>query len=430
MFPVSIGLLFKFAFLLLGVPIAFGLVSIGFVGFGVLQGWGPALAMVGQLTFSTVLNEEMSVIPLFILMGAFISMARLSDELYDAANAMLGHFRGGLAMATVLACAGFSSLSGSSLATAATMSKVALPPMQRFGYATSLSSASIVAGATLDIMIPPSVPLILYGIMTRTDISALFIAGLLPGLLGTLLYLCSIYYITWRNPAAGPRGERTSWRQRTRALARIWGVAALFLFIIGGLYFGAFTPTEAAGMGAFIAFLFALFRRSMTWRKLWDVLLDAAKTTASILFLLIGALVFSNFIDIAGAPRQLAGWIKAAELTPTQVIFLMIGVYLLLGCILESMSMLFLTVPLFYPIVAGMGYDLVWFGIIVVTMIEISLIMPPLGLNVFVLHSVNPEIPTRTIFRGVIPFVAADIVRVTLLVIFPGIALFLPRMMG
>ena len=430
MFPVSIGIAFKFLLLFVGVPIAFGLTLVGFLGFGILQGFQPALAMVGQIVFTTVLNEEMSVIPLFILMGAFITLSRLSDELYTAANAMLGHFRGGLAMATVLACAGFSSLSGSSLATAATMSKVALPPMRRYGYSTSLASASIVAGATLDIMIPPSVPMILYGIMTRTDISALFIAGLLPGALGTLLYLCAIYYVTWRNPQAGPRGERFGARERFRSLGRVWSVLALFLFIIGGLYAGAFTPTEAAGIGAFCGFVFAAVRRAITWQGLLAVLIEAGKTTASILFLLIGALIFSNFIDIAGAPRDLANWIQAAQLSPIQVIVLLVAVYLVLGCILDSMSMLFLTVPLFSPIVAGMGFDLVWFGIIVITMIEISLIMPPAGLNVFVLHQVNPDIPTRIIFRGVLPFIAADVVRVSLLVAFPSIALVLPRLMG
>jgi tripartite ATP-independent transporter DctM subunit len=428
MLPVSIGLAFKFLLLLVGVPIAFGLAAIGFTGFALIQGLQPALALVGQITFSTVLNEDMSIIPLFILMGAFISMARLSDELYMAAYAFLGHRRGGVAMATVLACAGFSSLSGSSLATAATMSKVALPPMKRFGYSDSLASASVVAGATLDIMIPPSVPMIIYGLMTRTDISQLFIAGLLPGLLGTLLYLVSIQWVTWRDPSAGPGGERVPWPERWRSLSRVWGVAALFAFIIGGLYLGAFTPTEAAGIGAAGGFLFAAARRAITWRGLLDALLEAAKTTAAVLFLLIGALIFSSFIDIAGAPRELSDWIAAAGLSPMQVIGLMLVVLLVLGCLLDAMTMLFLTVPLFYPIVQAMGMDLVWFGILVVTMIEIALIMPPTGLNVFVLHQVNPHIPTRTIFRGVLPFVSADVVRVGLLVAFPSIALVLPQL--
>ena len=425
----ALAFLILFALLFLGVPIAFGLLAVGFVGFALLQGLAPALHMVGQLAFSTALNEELSVIPLFVLMGAFIAASRLSDDLYAAANALLGHLRGGLAMATVVACAGFASVCGSSFATAATMAKVALPPMRRFRYADSLAAGAIASGATLGIMIPPSVPLLLYGIMTRTDISKLFIAGILPGVLGALLYLGAVAVATWRNPQLGPPGERSSARQRITALRRVWAVLGLFLFIIGGIYAGWFTPTEAAGIGAFAAFLFALARRTLNWRKLVEVLLDSASTTATILILLIGALVFSNFIDIAGVPRGIAAWVAGESLAPVLVIVLIIAIYIVLGCVLDSMSMMFLTVPVFFPVVAALGYDLVWFGIIVVTVIEISLITPPIGLNVFVLHQVQRDIPTPVIFRGVLPFVAADLVRVALLVAFPAIALVLPSLM-
>lgn len=426
----AIGFVALFVLLFLGAPIAFGLLLIGFMGFAVLQGLDPALAMVGQIAFTTVLNEELSVIPLFILMGGFVAVSRLSDDLYAAANAFLGHRRGGLAMATVVACAGFASVCGSSFATAATMCKVALPPMRKYGYADTLAAGSIASGATLGIMIPPSVPLLLYGIITRTDVGKLFIAGILPGLLGTALYMFSVYVVTQRNPGLGPPGTRSSARQRWRALSHIWAVLALFVFIIGGIYAGIFTPTEAAGVGAFAGLVYALWRRSLSWRGLLDVLLDSAKTTGTIFFLLIGAFVYSNFIDIAGVPKELARWISDTTLAPVAVIVIVIAIYIVLGCILDSMSMLFLTVPLFFPIVAGLGYDLIWFGIIVVTVIEISLITPPVGLNVFVLHYVQPDIPTPTIFRGVMPFVAADIVRVSLLVLFPSIALILPRLMG
>jgi C4-dicarboxylate transporter, DctM subunit len=424
-----LGFMALFALLLSGVPIAFGLLMVGFAGFALLQGVDPALAMVGQLAFSTVLNEELSVIPLFVLMGGFIAAARLSDDLYSAANAFLGHFRGGLAMATVVASAGFASVCGSSFATAATMTKVALPPMRRYGYADSLAAGSIASGATLGIMIPPSVPLILYGIMTRTDIGQLFIAGILPGLLGMLLYLAAVRIATWRNPRLGPPGEAAGARAKSRAIGRVWAVVALFAFIIGGIYVGAFTPTEAAGIGAFGAFALALLRRELGWTRLAEVLLDSARTTATILFLLVGALVFSNFIDIAGVPRTLAAWVGREALAPLAVVAAIIAIYLVLGCILDSMSMLFLTVPVFYPVVAGLGYDLVWFGIIVVTVIEISLITPPVGMNAFVLHQVQRDIPTRTIFRGLVPFVSADVVRVALLLAFPSIALLLPGLM-
>ena len=426
----SVGFVALFVLLLLGAPIAFGLLLVGFIGFAVLQGLDPALSMVGQIAFTTVLNEELSVIPLFILMGGFIAVSRLSDDLYAAANAFLGHLRGGLAMATVVACAGFASVCGSSFATAATMCKVALPPMRKYGYADTLAAGSIASGATLGIMIPPSVPLLIYGIITRTDVGKLFIAGILPGLLGTALYMSSVYVVTQRNPGLGPPGTRSSAAERWHSLSRIWAVVALFVFIIGGIYVGIFTPTEAAGVGASASFVYALWRRSLSWRGLLGVLLDSAKTTATIFFLLIGAFVYSNFIDIAGVPKELARWISDTTLAPVAVIAIVIAVYIVLGCILDSMSMMFLTVPLFFPIVAGLGYDLVWFGIIVVTVIEISLITPPVGLNVFVLHHVQPDISTPTIFRGVMPFVAADIVRVSLLVLFPSIALVLPRLMG
>ena len=426
----SVGFVALFVLLLLGAPIAFGLLLVGFIGFAVLQGIDPALSMVGQIAFTTVLNEELSVIPLFILMGGFIAVSRLSDDLYAAANALLGHLRGGLAMATVVACAGFASVCGSSFATAATMCKVALPPMRKYGYADTLAAGSIASGATLGIMIPPSVPLLIYGIITRTDVGKLFIAGILPGLLGTALYMSSVYVVTQRNPGLGPPGTRSSAAERWHSLSRIWAVVALFVFIIGGIYVGIFTPTEAAGVGASASFVYALWRRSLSWRGLLGVLLDSAKTTATIFFLLIGAFVYSNFIDIAGVPKELARWISDTTLAPVAVIAIVIAVYIVLGCILDSMSMMFLTVPLFFPIVAGLGYDLVWFGIIVVTVIEISLITPPVGLNVFVLHHAQPDISTPTIFRGVMPFVAADIVRVSLLVLFPSIALVLPRLMG
>jgi tripartite ATP-independent transporter DctM subunit len=424
-----VGFAVLFALLFLSVPIAFGLVVVGFVGFGMLQGWLPALHMVGQIAFSTVLNEEMSVIPLFILMGSFIAAARLSDDLYAAANALVGHLRGGLSMATVLACAGFSSVCGSSFATAATMSRVALPPMRRYRYADSLATASIAAGATLGVMIPPSVPLLLYGIMTRTDVSDLFVAGVVPGLLGAALYIAAVYVTALRHPESAPPGARVPGPQAWRAVGRVWAVVALFLVIIGGLYFGIFTPTEGAGVGAFLAFCFALARRGLTLRSGFEVLLDAAKTTAVILFLLVGALIFSNFLDIAGLPRALANALTGADLSPIMVIVTILVIYLMLGCVLDSMSMLFLTVPLFYPIVSGLGFDLVWFGILVVTMIEVSLITPPVGLNVFVMNAVNPDVPTRTIFRGVLPFVIADLVRVGLIVAVPAIALFLPNLM-
>ena len=422
MTSAAIAFFVLFTLLFLGAPIAFGLLFVGFAGFAFMQGLPAALAMVGQVAFTTVLNEELSVIPLFVLMGGFIAVSRLSDDLFNAANAFIGHLRGGLAMSTVVACAGFAAVCGSSFATAATMSKVALPPMRRFGSSDRLAAGAIASGAT--------VPLLIYGFMTRTDVGKLFIAGVLPGLLGCMLYMGAVTWTTWRRPEEGPPGARSDTRERLAALNRIWGVLGLFVFIIGGIYAGIFTPTEAAGVGAFAGFMFALARRALTWQNLRAVLLDSAKTTATIFVLLIGALVFSNYVDMAGVPRALGEWLGGAAHSPVVVILFIILIYLILGCFLDSMSMLFLTVPVFYPIVSALGYDLVWFGILVVTLVEIALITPPVGLNVFVLHQVQPDISTRTIFRGVMPFVSADVIRVALLVAFPVIALWLPGLMG
>lgn len=424
-----VGFLILFALLFLGVPIAFGMAIVGSLGFAYLVDWTPALAMLGQIAYETSLSYSLSVLPLFILMGNFITQAGLSRELYNTANAFLGHRRGGLAMATIVACGGFAAVCGSSLATAATMAKVSIPSMRRFGYADSLAAGSIAAGGTLGILIPPSVILVLYGIMTSTDIGKLFIAGVVPGLVGVLLYMAAVAVATAVNPSLGPPGERFGWGERLRSLAGVWGVLVLFSVVMGGIYLGVFTPTEAAGIGASGAFLFALGRRSLTWRTLFQVLIETARTSSMMFIVLIGALLFSNFINVAGLPRELSDWINRLDLSPLVIVLYILAIYILLGCVLESLSMMLLTVPIFFPIVLGLGFDPVWFGIIVVIVIEISLITPPIGLNVFVMKAVLPDVPTSSIFRGVAVFIAADIVRLTLLVLFPVITLYLPSFM-
>ncbi len=425
-----IGFVALFTLLFLGLPIGFGMMVVGVTGFAWLVGWGPAFAMFGQLAFETPLSYNLSVLPLFLLMGNFIAKSRLSDDLYNLAYAFLGHRRGGLAMATLAACGGFSAVCGSSLATAATMAKVAIPSMRRFGYADSLAAGSIAAGGTLGILIPPSTMLVLYGILTGTDIGALFIAGILPGILGIFLYIVAVGIVTTRNPALGPPGERSTASERWRAIGRVWGVLLLFLWIMGGIYFGIFTPTEAAGMGATGAFCFVLARGNLTWRTLRDILVETARTSAMMFIMLIGALLFSNFINIAGLPTLLTGWLDSLQLQPMYILVAILAIYLMLGCMLETLSMLLLTIPIFFPIVTLLGYDPVWFGILVVVVIEISLITPPIGLNVFVLSSVLTDIPSSTIFRGVMPFIAVDIVRLAIIVLVPSIALFLPSLMS
>ena len=424
------GFAILFVLLFLGLPIGFGMMLVGVGGFAYLVAWGPALALLGQTAFDTVLTYSLSVVPLFILMGKLITEARLSDELYRACYAFLGRWRGGLAMATVAACGGFSAVCGSSLATAATMAKVAVPSMRQYGYADSLAAGSIAAGGTLGILIPPSVILVLYGIMTENDIGALFIGGILPGLLGVLLYILAVATTTAFNPETGPPGEDVAWPERLAALSRIWAIMLLFLVVIGGIYLGVFTPTEAAGVGAGGAFLFALARRALTWRILIDVLVDTARTTSMLFIVLIGALMFSNFINVAGFPAALSGWLDAAAWPPLTVLFAIMAIYVVLGCVLESLSMMLLTVPIFYPIIVGLGFDPIWFGILVVVVIEISLITPPIGLNVFVIKAVLPDVPTGSIFRGVIPFILADLVRLAIIIFVPGLVLFLPGLMA
>jgi len=418
----------------LRLPIAFAMGIVGFTGFGLLTGWKPSLSMIGTLVSETALNYGLSVIPLFILMGNLVSRAGLSAELYAASNAFLGHRRGGLAMATIVACGSFSAICGSSLATAATMSKIAMPPMRRYGYSDSLATASIAAGGTLGILIPPSVILVIYGLMTETSIRELFAAGFLPGLLGIGLYLVAVQYVVWRRPQDGPQAERMAWPDRIRALGGVWGTILLFVLVIGGIYGGVFTPTEAAGIGAGGALLLALARGVRSWRDYYDVLVNSARTTAMLFAVLFGALIFSNFVNRAGLPTALLDFVNSFDMSSLVVLLVILAIYIILGCVFESLSMLLLTIPIFFPVVQGLGYAglgpeeiLVWFGVIAVVVTEISLITPPVGLNVFVLAGVLKDVKTTTIFKGVTPFWCVDIIRLLILVLLPGYVLLLPN---
>lgn len=418
------------------IPIAFSMGIVGFTGFAVLQGltfdnimdfrWNASLSMASKRIIDTAQEYSLSVIPLFILMGNLVTKSGLSQELYRASYAFLGHKKGGLSMATVVACGGFSAICGSSLATSATMAKVAMPPMRKYGYADSLATASIAAGGTLGILIPPSVILVLYGLMTETSIRELFAAGFIPGFLGILMYLGAVKYTVWRTPEAGPCGEKMPWPERIDALRGVWGVLTLFTVVMGGIYLGIFTPTEAAGIGAGGAFVIALARKSLTVRSLFETLTDTARTTTMLFTVLIGALIFSDFINRAGLPDDLFTLVSQLDVTPMLVIFAILGIYIVLGMVFESLSMMLLTVPIFYPLVQSMGFDLVWFGIVVVVVTEISLITPPVGMNVFVLSAVLKDIKAATIFKGVTPFWCADIIRLLLITLVAPIALALP----
>ncbi|HVL55791.1 MAG TPA: TRAP transporter large permease [Burkholderiaceae bacterium] len=424
-----LGFAAMFVLMAIRIPIAFAMAAVGLVGVGLMRSWPAAMASV-TTELVDIAKYTLSVVPLFILMGNFVTRAGMSRELFNAAYAFIGHRRAGLALSTIVACAGFGAICGSSLATVATMSRVAMPEMQRFGYASSFAAGAIAAGGTLGILIPPSVILVIYGIMTEQSIGALFAAALIPGIIATLLYMGSAVVVTARNPALGPPGEKTDWPRRWRALAEVWGVLVLFALVMGGMYGGWFTPTEAGGIGAFGGFLFALFRGQLSLPVLRDVLVDSARTTAMLFTILIGASIFAGFINFTALPSELQAFVAQFDVHPIMVIVAICAVYLVLGMALESLSMILLTVPIFLPVVLQLGFDPVWFGVLVVCVVEISLITPPIGMNVFVLRSMLPNVPTGQIWLGVAPFVLGDVVRLAILIGIPPVTLWLPRALG
>ncbi len=416
------------------VPIAFAMALVGGAGFAWMRGWDASGAMVGNAVFETGLSYSLSVVPLFIFMGNVLAGSGIAHGLFVGADRIFGRMRGGLAMATILSCGGFSAVSGSSLATAATMSKVAMPSMRRFGYHDSLATGSIAAGGTLGILIPPSVVMIIFGLLTESDIGKLFLAGIVPGLLGIALYLLAVVIAVRINPELAPPVGGTQKMER-RDLLGVLSVLALFTFIMTGIYGGFFTPIEAAGMGAAAALFIAWIMGGLTRSMLWTAFLDSATASAMIFAIIIGAEIFGNFITFAGLPDALADWVYDLGLNPWVVLLLIVGVYLVLGCVLESLSMILLTVPVFYPLIYQLDFGLdilsdpdialIWFAVIVVVVTEISLITPPIGMNVFVLRSVLPDVALGTIFRGVFAFWVADIIRLGLIIGVPWLSLLL-----
>jgi C4-dicarboxylate transporter DctM subunit len=418
-----------FALLLWGVPIGFAMGVVGAVGFALIVGWGPAASMVGQIAIDNVMNYNFSVLPLFIVMGSLFAHSRMADELFAAAHAFLGHLRGGLAMATILACGGFSAVSGSSLACAAAMTKVSVPMMQQRGYAAGFAGATVAAGSTLDILIPPSITMVVYSVLTGVNLGKLMIAGFLPGLLIIIAYLGAIAIVATLWPHLGPAGARSTWRQRLLALKEVWAMVLLFSVALGGIYFGVFTPTEAAGIGAFGAFVLALARRRLTLKAFTAMVLETATTTAMIFFIVIGALIFANYITVSGAAGALLSWIGGFKLGATGLILVLLAVYIALGCVLDASAMTVLTVPIFFPLIAAAGIDPIWFGIFVVIVVGIGMIHPPIGMLLFVVRSLVPNVQVRELFYGITPFLIADAVCIALFIIFPSIILVLPGFM-
>ena len=422
---MTVGLVCLAAVLLLAflrVPLGIALLTVSIGGIGFINSFDVARTLLPMTLSEAAFSYELAVVPMFILMGNVLSRTGISEDLFRAAYAFFGAVRGGLALATMVTCAGFSAVCGSSFATAATMAKVAYPSMQQYGYSDRLASATIAAGGTLGILIPPSIILMIYGILTQQNIGELFIAGMLPGLLGLAMYMGVIYLIAWFKPEHAPRGNPVSARERWQSLAGVWPFVALFLLIIGGLYMGWFTATEAGGMGSGLALLIALLQRRMNLSRFVEVMKETAQTSVMLYVVLFGAMMFSQLISFSGLADELLSLVQGSGLSR-------MGVLLAILAVMDSMAIILIFVPLFTPTLVAQGFDLVWFGIIVVVLTEIGLITPPVGMNVFVLKANLPKVPVGTIFRGLVPFIGVDVLRLGVLVAFPAISLALVQLM-
>ena len=425
----AIGLGVLLILMIGGMPIGFAMALVGFVGFAFLVKVAGALNLLATIPYATVASSVMSLIPMFMLMGEIIFRARITTSLYDSANKWVGNLPGGLAIATVGACAGFAAACGSSLAPAAMFSKVALPEMRRYKYDYSLATGAIAAGGTLGILIPPSIALVVLGILTSQSIGKLLIAGIVPGILLASLFILTIYVLCRLNPRLGPSVAAATWKERLVALREVWPTLSLFLLVIGGLYLGIFTSTECAAVGAFGALLIALMKRQLNWESFIAAVGSTFEITSMIFVILIGAYIFGAFLAISELPLTLAELAIQSKLPPVIVLVFILFIYLILGSISDIISSVVLTIPIVYPIIIALGFDPIWFGVIVVIMLEMGLITPPIGLNVFIISGVAKDIPISTIFRGIVPFAVAMVVCVAILIAFPQIVLFLPTLM-
>lgn len=423
------GFLISFVLLFLRVPISTGLAITGFGGLVVLSGWTPALALMAMSAKGATMAYTLSVLPLFVLMGNLVAGAGISGNLFKAAQLFVGRQRGGVAMGTILACAGFGAICGSSVATCATMSRVAIPAMRELGYADRLSTATLASGGTLGILIPPSIIMVIYGVNTQTHIGKLFAAGLVPGVIAVLFYMAAVKWTAWRDPSAAPLAEESSWDDKFETLNGLWPVIILFGLVMGGIYGGWFTATEAAGIGAAGAMLFALLHKSLMLKEIGAIVVDSAMVTAMMIGIVFGAAVFVEFINLTGIHKVLESLVAGSGLSPFGVILAIIAIFFVAGALMEEVSMILILVPIFFPIVMNLGYDPVWFGIIVVVACEIGLIAPPIGMNLFVIRAIVPDIPMNTILSGMLPFITVDLMRIVLLAAVPALSLWLPNLL-
>lgn len=421
-----LGFVGMFLLMALRVPIGVAMGIAGVGGFALLSGLKPGLNLLANVPLSVVTDYNLSVIPMFILMGAFASRSGMSTELFSAGRAWLGHLRGGLAMASVAACGGFAAINGSSVATAATMAQVALPEMRKAGYHPGLSAGLVAAGGTLGIMIPPSVIFVLYGIMTETDITKLFAAGVIPGLMAIAFYFLVVQFIAWRRPEAMPRGEVHSWKERIVSLRELWATLLLFAFVLGGIYGGIFTVEEASGIGAAGTLLIGIVRRRLGPAEIRAALIDTLRVSSAIMMIVVGAYLFGYFLTITQFTQKSVDFLVHLPVGPYGVLaFIMVG-YFILGAVMDELAMILLTVPIVFPAMMQLGFDPVWFGVIIVMAVTFGMICPPVGINVFVINSIARDITLTRIYRGTMPFIAVDVVRLVILCAFPAISLWLP----
>ena len=427
-----IGILLMLVIFVTRMPVAYVMTLVGLGGFSYLISMDAGLNLLPRVFFDTFSSYELTTIPLFVLMGQLAFNSGISRRLYNTAYTFLGNTRGGLAMATVSACTAFGAVCGSSPATAATMATVGIPEMKRFNYSSELAAGSVASGGGLGMIMPPSVVLIIYGILTEQSIGALFVSGIFPALMMTVLFIVSIYFTCLLNPDKGPRGERFSLVQRVKSLAGLADTVFIFTFVTAGLFFGFFTPTESAAVGVLAILLVSVLRRQLSWKAFVKSLNETLQTSCMILFLVAGAVVFGKFLAVTRIPFDLAAWVAAFDLPPFLIISIIILIYFLGGCFMDSLGLIMLTIPIFFPIITNLGYDPLWFGIIIVLVTEMGVITPPVGINVYVVYGVAQNMMTgitlESVFKGIVPFLFAVIAGIIILMIFPQIVLFLPNL--